>query len=153
MDKKRQLMITIHDLTVTGHPEKSLANVWFNSLSMWPSDAVWGHRYESTLARVMACCLTAPSHYLSQCWLSMRSSGIHLRVILQEMPKMSILDMSLKITTLRIQPNISADNEWTHWGWDKIATIMQTTFLDSFSWVKIIVFCIKFHCNLFTDVL
>ena len=24
---------------------------------------------ESTLARVMACCLTAPSHYLNQCWL------------------------------------------------------------------------------------
>ena len=23
----------------------------------------------STLAQVMACCLTAPSHYLSQCWL------------------------------------------------------------------------------------
>ena len=26
-------------------------------------------RSESTLAQVMACCLTAPSHYLNQCWL------------------------------------------------------------------------------------
>ena len=25
-------------------------------------------RYASTLAQVMACCLTAPSHYLNQCW-------------------------------------------------------------------------------------
>ena len=37
--------------------------------SLWPSDAIWSHRFKSTLARVMACCLTAPSHYLYQCWL------------------------------------------------------------------------------------
>ena len=39
----------------------------FNSLR--PSDAIWRQRTGSTLAQVMACCLTAPSHYLSQCWL------------------------------------------------------------------------------------
>ena len=43
--------------------------VWVNSL--WPSDAKWRHRFGSTLAQVMACCLTAPSHYLNQCWLHM----------------------------------------------------------------------------------
>ena len=37
--------------------------------SMRPSDAIWRHRSGSTLAQVMACCLTAPSHYLNQCWL------------------------------------------------------------------------------------
>ena len=37
--------------------------------SLWPSDTKWRHRYGSTLAQVMACCLTAPSHYLNQCWL------------------------------------------------------------------------------------
>ena len=36
--------------------------------SLWPSDAIWRHRSWSTLAQVMACCLTAPSHYLNQCW-------------------------------------------------------------------------------------
>ena len=41
----------------------------FNSLR--PSDAIWWHRSGSTLAQVMACCLTAPSHYLNQCWLIM----------------------------------------------------------------------------------
>ena len=40
---------------------------WVNSL--WPSDAIWRQRPGSTLAQVMACCLTAPSHYLNQCWL------------------------------------------------------------------------------------
>ena len=39
----------------------------FNSL--WPSDAMKWQRTESTLAQVMACCLTAPSHSLNQCWL------------------------------------------------------------------------------------
>ena len=34
-----------------------------------PSDAIWGHRSGSTMFQVMACCLTAPSHYLNQCWL------------------------------------------------------------------------------------
>ena len=40
---------------------------WVNSL--WPSDAIWRHRSGSTLVQVMAWCLTAPSHYLNQCWL------------------------------------------------------------------------------------
>ena len=40
---------------------------WFNSLR--PSDAICRHRSGSTLAQVMACCLTAPSHYLNQYWL------------------------------------------------------------------------------------
>ena len=41
--------------------------VRFNSLG--PSDAIWRWRSWSTLVRVMACCLTTPSHYLNQCCL------------------------------------------------------------------------------------
>ena len=37
--------------------------------SLGPNDAIWRQRSGSTLAQVMACCLTAPSHYLNQCWL------------------------------------------------------------------------------------
>ena len=37
--------------------------------SLWPSDAIWWQGSRSTLVQVMACCLTAPSHYLNQCWL------------------------------------------------------------------------------------
>ena len=43
------------------------AIIWINST--WPSDAIWWHRTRSTLAQVMACCLTAPSNYLNQFWL------------------------------------------------------------------------------------
>ena len=41
-----------------------------NSLThWWPSDTISHYRYGSTLVQVMACCLTAPSHYLNQWYL------------------------------------------------------------------------------------
>ena len=36
--------------------------------SLWPDYAIWRHRFESTLVEVMACSLTAPSHYLNDQW-------------------------------------------------------------------------------------
>ena len=45
--------------------------------SLWPNDAIWRHRSRSTLAQVMACCLTTPSHYLNQCWLIMSEVQWH----------------------------------------------------------------------------
>ena len=35
------------------------------------------HRCGSTLAQVMACCLTAPSHYLDQCWFIINEVSWH----------------------------------------------------------------------------
>ena len=47
--------------------------VWsFSFNSLRPSDAIWRQWSWTTLAQVMACCLTAPSHYLNQCWLFIR---------------------------------------------------------------------------------
>ena len=64
----------------------------------------YGHTDLSlTLAQVMACCLTAPSHYLNQ-WVtssSVKSSDIHNRSISQEMPQPSITKICLKITCLK----------------------------------------------------
>ena len=40
---------------------------WVNSLRH--SDAIWRQKTGSALAQVMTCCLTAPNHYLKQCWL------------------------------------------------------------------------------------
>ena len=45
--------------------------------SLWPSDAIRLQGTESTLAQVMACCLTAPSHYLNQCWLIISKIQLH----------------------------------------------------------------------------
>ena len=40
-----------------------------NINALWHSDAIWWHWSESTLARIMACCLAAPRHRLNQCGL------------------------------------------------------------------------------------
>ena len=36
--------------------------------SLWPSHPTWNHSPGSTLAQVMFCCLTTPSHRLDHCW-------------------------------------------------------------------------------------
>ena len=119
--------------------------------SSWPIDAIWQHRSGSTLAQVMAWCLMAPSHYLNQCWFIIsevlwHSPGGNF------MLKIPILNMSLKITNLRLQPHIPGTNELTHWGRDKMAAIFQTTFSNAFSWMKIHEFPLRFHWNLFPRV-
>ena len=43
-------------------------------------------------------------------------------------------------------------NELTHWGWDKMAAIFQTTFSNAFSWMKIYKFRLRFHLSLFPRV-
>ena len=61
-------------MTIT-HSKDSTHSIWhapyqgpkLNALG--PSDAIWRCRSGSKLAQVMACCLTAPSHYLNQCWI------------------------------------------------------------------------------------
>ena len=55
--------------------------------------------------KVMACCLTAPNHYLNQCWLIVIEVLWHLpEVDFTAIFMISILDRSLKITN------------WTHCG-------------------------------------
>ena len=81
---------------------EELKSMLFNSL--WPSDTVCQHRTWSSLVQVMACSQTAPSHYLNQCWLIISEVLWHStqaqRTISWEMLKLSILDMSLKMTTV-----------------------------------------------------
>ena len=40
----------------------------------------------------------------------------------------------------------------THWGWDKMNAISQTTFWSAFSWMKMFDFRLKFHWSLFLRV-
>ena len=56
-------------LKYTSYQQQLLIEMNWMSIYSWrPSDAIWQHRSVSTLAQVMACCLTAPSHYLNQGW-------------------------------------------------------------------------------------
>ena len=59
---------------LTYHQRRTVALRTIFNNCLWPyslgsSDAIWRQRSVSTLAQVMACCLTAPSHYLNQFWL------------------------------------------------------------------------------------
>ena len=58
-----------YDITVmpSGDETEIFQQNQVNSLS--PNEAIWRQGSMSTLVQVMACCLTAPSHYLNQCWL------------------------------------------------------------------------------------
>ena len=76
--------------------------------SLWPSDTIWWHGSGSTLAQVMACCLTAPSHYLNQCWPIIRKVLWHS---LEEMFNIFVLDVSFKFHDLRLQPHLPGANE------------------------------------------
>ena len=48
-----------------------------NKFTHQPSDTIWQHRCGPKLDQAMACCLTAPSHYLNQCWLMIRKVRWH----------------------------------------------------------------------------
>ena len=53
--------------------------------SLWPSDVIWRHRSRLTLVQVMACCLTAPSHYLTQCGMILQLYHIPIQLMFQNM--------------------------------------------------------------------
>ena len=78
--------------------------------SLWPSDTIWCQGLGSTLAQVMACCLTVSSQYLNQ---SKRSCDTQLKAILQEISQSSITKISLKITYLKFYSNLTGANELT----------------------------------------
>ena len=81
-----------------------------------------------------------------------RPGGIHLRAISQEMLKVYIFDMNLEITNLSLHLHLPGANELTHWGRDKMAAILQTTYSNAFSWMKMYKFWLRFHWNFFPRV-
>ena len=67
---KNDLNANETDFIHTSHVEKCQTfHPGFNELTHCGLATPYGKRSGSTLAHVMVCCLTAPSHYLNQCWL------------------------------------------------------------------------------------
>ena len=80
--------------------------------SLWPSDAIWRHRFRSVLAQVVACCLMAPSHYLNQCWLSYYWGSVAFTwEISRWVPKLLFFELNLKIILLKLLPHLPGANE------------------------------------------
>ena len=122
----------------------------FNSL--WPSETIWPHLSGSTL--------TAPSHYLNQCWLIISEvlwhepdwnfkSIIQVDILYNELEN---YNFEIIATPRRGQwVNDSRHNEvtmlhWsTYWDWDKMTMIWQTIFSNALSWMKTFKFYINFN--------
>ena len=110
----------------------------FNSL--WNSDITWWHRSGSTLAQVMACCLTAPNYYLKS-WTNVdfslvRFCGIHLRASYYCVQYNELENYSLKITAtsprgqwVKKNPSFSVDCFSRHssiwWNHEQSLTVMR----------------------------
>ena len=76
--------------------------------------AIWWHGSGSTLAQVMAWCLTAPSHYLNQCWLIINEILWHSFTwgwFHRKFSRYLILIWIWKVSIL--QPNLPGVNELT----------------------------------------
>ena len=95
--------------------------IFFNSL--WPSGSMWWLISGSTLAQIMVCCLTVPSHYLNQCWLTLQVFFffIHLRAISQEILMNVFGDYTFKITTT------SPRGQWVNHVLCKTAVLLSLT--------------------------
>ena len=77
--------------------------------SPWPSCPIWQRKSGSTLVQVTACCLTAPSHYLTQHWL-------HISEVVWYSPEINFTEcpsciISLKIILLKLRPYLLEASE------------------------------------------
>ena len=83
--------------------------------SLWPSDAIWRQGSRLTLVQVMACCLTAPSHYLNQCWLIItKVQWCSSEAVSLKKSQPSVTKISMKIIFVRFYWNLLGANELTH---------------------------------------
>ena len=122
---------------------------------LWPSDAIWRRIFKSTLARVTACCLTAPSHYLKQCWLLISEVPLpsHENIFMaNSQVKLLFCIMSLTNIPLKLLSHLPGAIGLAHWGRDKMAAISQTTLSNALSRMKFLEFRLKIHWNLFPRV-
>ena len=88
---------------------------------LWFSDAIWRHRSGSTLAQVMACCLTEPSHYVNQAMLIDHQRCSVAFTWEQFHKKCSwtlIHNMFSEITHLKLLPHLPGANELSIWADD-----------------------------------
>ena len=85
--------------------------ILFNKLC--PTDATWWHRSGSTLAQIMACCLTVQSPFLNQCWfLSVRFRWHSNESNFTVGAPAAILYHELKIILLKLLPHLPGASEF-----------------------------------------
>ena len=92
--------------------------------SLGPRDTIWQHRSGSTLGQVMACCLMAPSHYLTLCWLIISEATSPGGISMHFYWYFSITKINLRIL-LKHKMRMPGTNELTHWGLVTLYWVME----------------------------
>ena len=99
--------------------------------SLWPSNAIRRQGIESTLAQVMACCLTTPSHYLNQCWLISKVLWHSLEALSWEYLKILISKTRLKFFLIASSsPSGQRVNVWSDIGVVQSETTIEAITMD-----------------------
>ena len=112
--------------------------------TMCPSDTLWWNITGSTLAQVMDCCLTAPSHYLNQCWLLIGEILWHSpqsNFTANAQATILYTVMSLKFTLLKSLPHLPGSSEliFIHGWMNNYQTIL---------WLSLILMWLHIHAKL-----
>ena len=82
--------------------------------SLWPSHTIWWDRSGSILAQVMACCLTAPSRYLTRYWLIINDilwNSPHYNDVIMGLIASQITSLTI-VYSVQIKENIKAPRHW-----------------------------------------
>ena len=94
--------------------------------SLWHNDAIWRHISASTFVKVMACCLTALSNHLNQCWLIVKRIVCHTHV--GKCSWTESLDMCARQTLFKLLPHFpGANNSMMKWGQFHLLAMQVTT--------------------------
>ena len=115
---KQVMVITICGQHISNPPNEDYVGM-LSKLVLWISciiyhiNSLWHHMATQNLAQVTACCQTALSHYLNQCWQFIVEILWHspIMAISRGMRKMSILYTSLKMTNSILQLHLLGTNE------------------------------------------
>ena len=96
----------------------------------------------STLAQVMAWCLTAPSHYLKQSWLIISEVQRQIRAISQEMPQPSVTKIPSKFTYVKFHLYFPGANELMRTSCLRICSqVTKIPFDDKLISVQVMTWC------------
>ena len=99
------------------------------------------YRSGSTLAQVMVCCLTAPSHYLNQCWLIItKVQGYLAEGNFPRDTLSSITTIGLKINYLKFHIHLPGTNEL------KLNVKIKCHCHYKCAW-NFVLFCFSYVCN------
>ena len=122
-------------------------------LLLLPTVAYWCHMVSYIFVNIGWGNGLMPNRQQAYTWfnddhLSTGPSGTNFSEIWIKIHWFSLNKMHFKMFSAKCRPFCSGFIVLTHWGRDKMDTISQTTISNTFSWMKMLEFGLKFHWSL-----